>query len=80
MVADSGNNRLQVFYPDGRFYAAFCTWGTGDGQLKGDKNSAVKIEFQKFKIQKFLGVEGVAIMDDGRIVATDRENHRVQIF
>lgn len=59
-VADSGNNRIQMFYPDGRFFSAFGTWGTGEGQLKQ--------------------VEGVAITDDGKVVVTDRENHRVQIF
>lgn len=40
-MADSGNNRIQVFYPDGRFYNAFGAWGSGDGQLKGVEGVAV---------------------------------------
>lgn len=35
IVADSGNNRVQIFYPDGRYMHSFGTWGTSAGQLKG---------------------------------------------
>lgn len=51
---------LQVFYPDGRFYCTFGSWGAGEGQMKG--------------------VEGVTVTIDGYIVASDRENHRIQLF
>lgn len=35
VVADSGNNRVQIFYPDGRFMYSFGAWGTAPGQMKG---------------------------------------------
>jgi tripartite motif-containing protein 71 len=35
VVADSGNNRIQVFHGDGRFYCMFGTYGSGNGQFKG---------------------------------------------
>jgi len=34
-VADSGNNRVQIFWPDGRFLKSFGQWGSGDGMVKG---------------------------------------------
>jgi hypothetical protein len=56
----SGNNRIQVFHGDGRFYCMFGTYGSGNGQFKG--------------------LEGVALLANGNVVVSDRENHRVQIF
>ena len=34
VVADSGNNRIQVFTADGVFVKAFGCWGSGDGEFK----------------------------------------------
>lgn len=34
VVADSGNNRIQVFTADGLFVKAFGCWGSGDGEFK----------------------------------------------
>jgi tripartite motif-containing protein 71 len=34
VVADSGNNRIQVFTADGVFVKAFGCWGCGDGEFK----------------------------------------------
>ncbi|ETN64922.1 hypothetical protein AND_003323 [Anopheles darlingi] len=34
-VADSGNNRIQIFHPDGSFLRAFGSWGSGDAEFKG---------------------------------------------
>ena len=36
IVGDSGNNRIQVFEPDGTFLKAFGSWGSQDGEFKGD--------------------------------------------
>lgn len=41
IVADSGNNRVQVFTPDGKFIYGFGTWGTQPGQLKGVEGVAL---------------------------------------
>jgi DNA-binding beta-propeller fold protein YncE len=41
VVADSGNNRVQVFDATGRYHSSFGTWGTGDGQMKGVEAVAV---------------------------------------
>ena len=34
-VADSGNNRIQIFNPDGTFLRGFGRWGQGAGEFKG---------------------------------------------
>lgn len=41
MVADSGNNRIQIFHPDSTFLRAFGCWGCGDGEFKGLEGIAV---------------------------------------
>lgn len=41
VVADSGNNRIQIFHPDGTFLRAFGSWGSGDGEFKGLEGIAV---------------------------------------
>lgn len=40
-VGDSGNNRIQIFTPDGQFLRAFGCWGSGDGEFKGLEGVAV---------------------------------------
>lgn len=40
-VADSGNNRIQIFHPDGTFLRAFGCWGIGKGEFKGLEGVAV---------------------------------------
>jgi len=40
-VADSGNNRIQIFNPDGTFLRAFGRWGQSDGEFKGLEGIAV---------------------------------------
>ena len=34
-VADSGNNRIQIFNPDGTFIRCFGRWGSGAAEFKG---------------------------------------------
>ena len=34
-VADSGNNRIQIFNPDGTFLRCFGRWGSADAEFKG---------------------------------------------
>ena len=40
-VADSGNNRIQVFTADGVFVKAFGCWGSGDGEFKVNVKSYI---------------------------------------
>jgi tripartite motif-containing protein 71 len=40
-VADSGNNRIQIFHPDGSFLRAFGSWGSGDAEFKGLEGVAI---------------------------------------
>ena len=40
-VADSGNNRIQIFNPDGTFLRSFGRWGAGSGEFKGLEGIAV---------------------------------------
>uniref|UniRef100_A0A915E2E0 Uncharacterized protein n=1 Tax=Ditylenchus dipsaci TaxID=166011 RepID=A0A915E2E0_9BILA len=41
VVADSGNNRVQVFSPDGQSVRVFGAWGILPGQLKGVEGVAI---------------------------------------
>lgn len=41
VVADSGNNRVQIFHPDGSFLRAFGSWGSGDAEFKGLEGVAI---------------------------------------
>ena len=40
-VADSGNNRVQMFTPSGVFVRAFGGWGAAPGEFKGLEGLAV---------------------------------------
>lgn len=40
-MADSGNNRIQIFHPDGNFLRSFGSWGSGDAEFKGLEGVAV---------------------------------------
>lgn len=40
-VGDSGNNRIQIFHPDGAFLRAFGCWGAGPAEFKGLEGVAV---------------------------------------
>lgn len=41
IVADSGNNRIQIFSPEGTFLRSFGSWGSGDAEFKGLEGVAV---------------------------------------
>jgi uncharacterized protein YjiK len=41
MLVDSGNNRIQIFNPDGTFLRSFGRWGQNDGEFKGLEGIAV---------------------------------------
>jgi tripartite motif-containing protein 71 len=41
IVADSGNNRIQIFQADGSFVKAFGCWGSMEGEFKGMEGVAV---------------------------------------
>ncbi|VDN24556.1 unnamed protein product [Gongylonema pulchrum] len=59
IVADSGNNRVQIFYPDGRYMHSFGSWGNGPGQMKGVEavalldNTIVLSDRENHRIQLF---------------------------
>ena len=40
-VGDSGNNRIQIFNPDGVHIKSFGGWGSSDGEFKGLEGIAV---------------------------------------
>ena len=42
IVADSGNNRIQIFNAEGVFMKAFGCWGSADGEFKGLEGIAVQ--------------------------------------
>ncbi len=78
-VADSGNNRIQVFTGTGEFVRAWGTEGTGNGEFRGPRGVAVDtdnfvyvVDNQNNRIQKFTstgsysGKWGDAGNGDGR--------------
>jgi len=65
-VADSRNNRIQKFAPDGRLLLTWGTLGTLDTNNAGPGN--------------FNEPWGVAVGPDGSLYVTDTWNHRVQKF
>lgn len=69
-VADSGNNRVQVFNPDGSFlrqWGSTCKLDKGEGcQGKGEG--------------QFNEPWGIAVDKDGNVFVADTWNHRVQKF
>lgn len=73
IIADSGNNRVQVFSPDGKFVHGFGAWGAGKCTIFLT-NMNVFLGAGQLK-----GIEAVALMDT-QIIVSDRENHRIQIF
>ena len=90
-VADSGNNRIQIFNPDGTFLRCFGRWGQVNiFQSSRERESifpcnmvprVLKIIILKLQGEgEFKGLEGIAVNSKGNILVADRENHRVQIF
>ena len=45
-VADSGNNRIQMFNSEGVFQRGFGRWGQGEGEFKGLEGIAVNSKGQ----------------------------------
>ena len=76
-VADSGNNRIQIFNPDGTFLRAFGRWGQSDGEFKVETWKLFCLTLSNLDSQ---GLEGIAVNSKGNILVADRENHRIQIF
>jgi DNA-binding beta-propeller fold protein YncE len=69
-VADSGNNRIQVFNSDGSFvrqWGSTCKLDTGEGCI-GDGHG------------QFNEPWGIAVGADGSVYVSDTWNHRVQKF
>ncbi|KAK6029297.1 NHL repeat protein [Ostertagia ostertagi] len=91
-VSDSSNHRICVFDVQGMFLFSFGTEGFHGGQFKFPRGVAV--DSQVFSSDgefictfgswgggagQLKGVEALCVFDGG-IVASDRENHRIQIF
>jgi uncharacterized protein (TIGR03663 family) len=69
-VADSGNNRIQVFAADGtplRQWGSTCKLDTGEG-CQGDGRG------------QFNEPWGIAVDSDGNVYVSDTWNHRIQKF
>ena len=69
-IADSGNNRVQIFNPDGSFLRQFgsaCKLDTGEG-CQGDGRGQLNEPW------------GIAVGGDGSIYVSDTWNHRIQKF
>lgn len=69
-VADSGNNRVQVFGPDGAFlrqWGSLCKLDTREGCVGGGEG-------------QFNEPWGIAVGKDGSVYVSDTWNHRVQKF
>jgi tripartite motif-containing protein 71 len=59
-VADSANNRIQVFTPDGVYVTKFGSYGSGNGKFRNPLNLAVNstnyvyvVDFGNYRIQVF---------------------------
>ncbi len=69
-VADSGNNRVQVFNPDGTFlrqWGSLCKLDTKEGCVGGGEG-------------QFNEPWGIAVGKDGSVYISDTWNHRIQKF
>ena len=69
-VADSGNNRVQVFNADGTFlrqWGSLCKLDTGEGCVGGGDG-------------QFNEPWGIAVGQDGSVYVSDTWNHRIQKF
>jgi uncharacterized protein (TIGR03663 family) len=69
-VADSGNNRIVVFDPDGGFvreWGSTCKLDTGEGCVNGGAG-------------QFNEPWGIAVGGDGSVYVSDTWNHRIQKF
>ena len=69
-VADSGNNRIVVFGPDGGFlreWGSTCKLDTGEGCANGG-------------VGQFNEPWGIAVGADGSVYVSDTWNHRIQKF
>ena len=76
-VVDSGNNRIQIFNPDGTFLRAFGRWGQNDGEFKGlegIKKSRSAIENCLSKTNGFNFLDMKTIIED--IVEEEKEAER----
>jgi DNA-binding beta-propeller fold protein YncE len=66
-VADTWNNRIQVFDANGKFVKLWGHFGESGGQASGAEGL-------------FYGPRGIAIAPDGRVFVADTGNKRVQVF
>ena len=70
-MADTGNNRIQVFDSNGNFitkWGSLCHLSIGKGCVDPDGNG------------QFRDPEGVAVDTQGRVYVADTGNNRIQVF
>ncbi len=78
-VADAGNNRIQVFQPDGQFvrgWGSLCDLGAGAAGCVDPDGSGP----QPLGAGQFKEPWGVAVAADGSVYVADTWNHRIQQF
>jgi tripartite motif-containing protein 71 len=74
-VADSSNNRIQVFNNAGRFLRKWGVYGSGDSRFQPLSSSV-----PPFPQPHFYGPANVAIDGCGDIYVSDLNNDRIQLF
>ena len=76
-VADTGNNRVQIFNADGTFYAAFGE--AGDAPIDEDTGEAL-VDLTPDAPGEFNYPSGVAVDALGNVLVVESDNHRMELF
>jgi DNA-binding beta-propeller fold protein YncE len=79
-LADTGDNRVDEFGPEGEFVRAWG-WGVTNGASEFQTcTTACRPGLTGSGVGQFSGVQGVAVDGNGDVYVVDSENHRVEKF